>query len=488
MLLISIGLTALATALCSTPAKKAERLAVVLTALGLLPSLAGVLLPANGQAAYGVGFYPHTHFMAFVIGLVSLMVQGYSLRHFDGWRHQRRAFQLLNSLTLCLLVYATADHLLLMGGGLLLSNILLARLMSLNQKWKAAEQSAWMALSYTGAGSALFVLASLLTWQAYGHFSLEALGQSVHFTATSPIIAGLLVAAALAQSAIWPFHRWLIASANAPTPVSAFMHAGLVNGGAIILFKTLPLTAQFSWTAPLLIALGLGTALLGTFWMLVQTDVKRTLTCSTMGQMGFMVLQCGLGLYPAALAHMVWHGFFKASLFLSAGSAIKAAPNAALALKGPKSPLVFLFGLACGTLATGVFITATQTWGMSHTTYALLWLCCGITSAHMAMAIWQTKPSLKRALLALGLTLGGALAYGASVSLAKASFPTIEAPAMSPVYWAIGLALLLGWALSLFREQLPGAPQARHWLYARALIYSQPDAASKTLYRSQYRP
>jgi len=125
----------------------------------------------------------------------------------------------------------------------------------------------------------------------------------------------------MTQSAIWPFHTWLISSLNSPTPVSAIMHAGLINGGGFLLTRFAGLFVQSTGMLQVIFFLGLLTALIGTLWKLMQHDIKRMLACSTMGQMGFMIAQCGLGLFPAAIAHLCWHGLFKAYLFLSSGSA-----------------------------------------------------------------------------------------------------------------------------------------------------------------------
>ena len=101
------------------------------------------------------------------------------------------------------------------------------------------------------------------------------------------------------------------------------MHAGLINGGGFLLARFAPMLAIQPPILNLIFIAGITTALLGTLWKLMQSDVKRMLACSTMGQMGFMIAQCGLGLFPAAVAHLSWHGLFKAYLFLSTGSAAK---------------------------------------------------------------------------------------------------------------------------------------------------------------------
>ena len=136
--------------------------------------------------------------------------------------------------------------------------------------------------------------------------------------------------AALSRSAQIPFHRWLPATLAAPTPVSALLHAGVVNAGGILLVRLAPL-ASSELARGLTILAGVVTWSYGAVIMLVKPDIKGALAHSTMAQMGFMILTCGLGLWAAAVFHLVAHGFYKATLFLSSGSAIARQRRAACA-------------------------------------------------------------------------------------------------------------------------------------------------------------
>ena len=122
-------------------------------------------------------------------------------------------------------------------------------------------------------------------------------------------------------AAQWPFQRWLLDSVVAPTPVSAVMHAGIVNAGGMMLTRFSPLLSGDVAQIVLLVLSSIS-VLIGTGMMLVQVDYKRQLVGSTIAQMGFMLFQCALGAYLAAIIHAVLHGIFKSTLFLQAGSAI----------------------------------------------------------------------------------------------------------------------------------------------------------------------
>lgn len=131
---------------------------------------------------------------------------------------------------------------------------------------------------------------------------------------------------AFSKTAQIPFQRWLPHTLAAPTPVSAIMHAGFVNSGAILLAKISPLVVREPAVMTLLFAGGLLSAVWGSVAMLAQTDVKRYLTFSTIGQMGFMMMECGLGAFHLAILHLMVHGFFKGRMFLSVGRVMEHRP------------------------------------------------------------------------------------------------------------------------------------------------------------------
>jgi NADH:ubiquinone oxidoreductase subunit 2 (subunit N) len=132
-------------------------------------------------------------------------------------------------------------------------------------------------------------------------------------------IAVLVSVAAIARSAQIPFHLWLPASAEAPTPVSALLHAGIINAGGLLLVRTAPLIVRVpeAW-----ILLSVAGSLAIAVAMLVawhQWRVKHALAWSTIAQMGFMIVQCAVAAFPAALLHMLGHGAYKALAFLGSG-------------------------------------------------------------------------------------------------------------------------------------------------------------------------
>ena len=133
----------------------------------------------------------------------------------------------------------------------------------------------------------------------------------------------LIVIAAALKTASFPLHGWLTEVMEAPTPVSALLHAGIINSGGVLLIANANLVQQSPGAMAVLVVIGGLTALFGAAVMLTQSAVKTSLAWSTVSQMGFMILQCGLGLWTLALLHIVAHSLYKAHAFLSSGGAVE---------------------------------------------------------------------------------------------------------------------------------------------------------------------
>jgi NAD(P)H-quinone oxidoreductase subunit 5 len=132
----------------------------------------------------------------------------------------------------------------------------------------------------------------------------------------------LLVGTAMLKSAQFPLHGWLIEVMETPTPVSALLHAGIINAGGFLVLRFAGLISLSLPALDTMAILGGFTALFGSVVMLTQTSIKVSLAYSTIAQMGFMMLECGLGAFPAALLHILAHSLYKAHAFLSSGSVI----------------------------------------------------------------------------------------------------------------------------------------------------------------------
>jgi NAD(P)H-quinone oxidoreductase subunit 5 len=177
-----------------------------------------------------------------------------------------------------------------------------------------------------GAGDAALCVAAFTLWLVYGIADLSALSAAAGERAPigAQIAAGLLVLAAALKTASFPLHGWLTEVMEAPTPVSALLHAGIINSGGFLLISLAGLLQASPVAMAALVMLGGFTALFGAAVMLTQSAVKTALAWSTVAQMGFMLLQCGLGLWALALLHIVAHSLYKAHAFLDSGGAVQA--------------------------------------------------------------------------------------------------------------------------------------------------------------------
>ncbi len=268
--------------------------------------------------------------VAMLVAAISLVVHVYSRRYMIEEPGYVRFFALLDAITAAILWLVVAGDLLSLLAAWFLVGVLLYALLGHDTTRVASGRYAFWTWITFRFGDLPLLGAVLLLWHGYGTLNLAdifnrvAQGPQPQFAGLDvPVLAALLVAvAAFARSAQFPLHIWLPYTMDGPTPVSALMHAGIVNAGGFLFNRFAPLFPHAGMVLHLTMAVGLVTALLGSALMLTQNDIKKSLGYSTMGQMGFMVMECGLGAFSLAVYHLIAHGLFKATLFLGSGSVI----------------------------------------------------------------------------------------------------------------------------------------------------------------------
>lgn len=424
--------------------------------------------------------------MITLVSFIGLIVGLFSVRYLQGDSQYYQFFVSLGLLILSVITMAASDHLFVFLAAWGISNLLLVRLMIHKSIWKASTNSGWLAGKAFIIGFICLASAFTLLYYCTRQISIQAILHSLDVTNPLSIIAMILiVVAAMSQSAIWPFHRWLISSLNSPTPVSAIMHAGLVNGGGFLLVRFASLYLSSPTMLTIIFILGLGTALIGTLWKLMQNDIKRMLACSTMGQMGFMFVECGLGLFPAAVAHLCWHGLFKANLFLSSNSVVQEKRSSSGSCPTTKT---FFLACLCGIVGSYLFSLVSHIpWFKKDTTLILLSVVL-ITAVQFALSLLQSTPWKKLPMTIL-LTGSMCVIYGYSVHIIKLIISPLDLMRPQPlnVFYYIGLMVLIGvWIMMLFKDKL-----LKHrllpMLYVKALNASQPHPSTITSHRNQYR-
>jgi NADH-quinone oxidoreductase subunit L len=260
-------------------------------------------------------------------GLIHVYATGYMADDED----YPRFFTYFNLFILFMLVLVLANNFVLMfigWEGVGLCSYLLIGYFYRNSEWKVNTDSANKAFIVNRIGDFGFVLAMFIVFVVFGTFSFDTVNSeaSTKLVVNSGIataLALLLFLAAAGKSAQLPLYFWLPDAMAGPTPVSALIHAAtMVTAGVYMLTRVHPLFEMAPDAMMWVAGLGAATAIFAATVALAQTDIKRVLAYSTVSQLGFMFLACGVGAFWVGMFHVATHAFFKALLFLGAGSVL----------------------------------------------------------------------------------------------------------------------------------------------------------------------
>ena len=267
--------------------------------------------------------------MFLLVGAVGAAVADYSRRYLDGEARQGRFMKWLSLTLAAVLALVLAGNLVLLALAWIGAGLGLHRLLLFYGDRPAARLAARKARMANLVADGALIVAVAVAAATFGgvglaHIRAEAGamaggGSEGGATGGVHVVALLLAVAAIFKSAQLPAQGWLTEVMETPTPVSALLHAGIVNAGGFLLVRMADTMALSAGALDLLLLVGAATAVTGAAVMLTQTSVKVNLAWSTVAQMGFMVMQVGLGAFAAALLHLVAHGLYKAHAFLSAG-------------------------------------------------------------------------------------------------------------------------------------------------------------------------
>ncbi len=415
-------------------------MATVAAALTLALQLALRLAPANavtGPSGSATELFPSLPFIALSLSgaWVALLVQllgtaigVFSSRYLEGERGQARYAAALCGVLAAVQVLLLADHWLLLIGSWAAAGLALQRLLCFYADRPFAQLAAHKKRVADRLADGLLLIAAALSTWAVGSGSLTALRDHLAAGPASislQIVAVCLVLAVLLRTALLPMHGWLIQVMEAPTPVSALLHAGVVNLGGCVLIRFAPLLDAAPLARWLLVGAGLLTAVLAGLVMLTRISIKVRLAWSTVAQMGFMVMECGLGLYSLALLHLLGHSLYKAHAFLMASSVVDDTRRADMRGTGTATlPSLLLAPAAAAAVVLGLSALASALLGTSgwplwwSTLLALAWapLMWSSRAAGDSTLAAPWRQPLMGTVMVAGLTcaalLGHALPFG----------------------------------------------------------------------------
>jgi NAD(P)H-quinone oxidoreductase subunit 5 len=289
----------------------------------------------SGPGLLALRLDPVSATMGLLVAFVGWIVLRYARRSLDGEAREGRFHALMLATLAAVMVLVQAGSLGVLAAAFVATGLGLRQLLLFYPARAEARRAAAKFTLVWGAGDAAVILAAVLLWSAFGTADLAAIATAAGAglpLAAQGAVAMLVLAAAL-KTAAFPLHGWLTEVMEAPTPVSALLHAGIVNAGGLLLIRLAEVVQASPGAMAALVMIGGFTALFGAVVMLTQSAVKTALAWSTVAQMGFLLLQCGLGLWALALLHIVAHSLYKAHAFLSSGGAVRAV--AAVRRPGP---------------------------------------------------------------------------------------------------------------------------------------------------------
>ncbi len=321
-----------------------------------------------------------------LVALIGVVVTRYSRRYLDGAPGQARYARAMLATLASVVALVLSNSLLFVGLAWVGASLGLHQLLTFFPERPRAMAAAQKKFVFSRVADLCLAVATGIVGVSVHDLELDAIyawsAQAPELDLAMQVATVLFVVGAALKCAQLPFHGWLVQVMEAPTPVSALLHAGVVNIGGFLMIRLAPLMAHADVAQTVLLGIGIATTVSAALVMSAQTSVKVTLAWSTAAQMGFMLVQCALGAYSLALLHLVAHSLYKAHAFLSSGSAVEQRRVASLR----PSPAPARLRDWIGALAVGGLV---------------------VTLVALALGV---EPTEEPALLAFGLVLSMAIA------------------------------------------------------------------------------
>nr|WP_152664681.1 proton-conducting transporter membrane subunit [Devosia geojensis] len=338
--LLAPGLLLMAAAAAFIQTGKRSRFASRFAELSALASFgvaffSAALLVANGPggAMIGIGevsiwvrLDAVSAVMLLLVSFVGWVALRYSTSYMDGEARHGAFTGWLCATLASVLFLVQAGGLVQLVAAWIATSLFLHKLLLFYPERVQARRAARKRFVIARIGDVALIAAAILLAAGFGTTDIVAILDAAR-AGEAPVSAlwatGPIALAALLISAQFPINGWLTEVMETPTPVSALLHAGVINAGGFLLIRFADLMLLVPSVLAVLVMVGGFTALIGGLVMLTQPAVKTSLAWSTVAQMGFMILQCGLALFPLALLHIVAHSLYKAHAFLDSGGAVE---------------------------------------------------------------------------------------------------------------------------------------------------------------------
>lgn len=262
-----------------------------------------------------------------MISIIGLVVSRFSNSYLDGNPKKSYFTATISGIIGSVQFFVLSGNIALLFASWVATSLFLQRLLHFHSGREKARLAARKKFMLARLGDFTLICSLSLLFFTFGTGDLKTifgqLQQTETASGTLTAAAIFLAATAILKSAQMPFHGWLIEVTESPTPVSALLHAGLINSGPYLIIRFASLVQVSESTQLILFTVGIITALFGSFVFVYQSAVKNSLAYSSVAHMGFTILLCGIGAYSAALLHLTAHSFYKAHAFLSSGSEVE---------------------------------------------------------------------------------------------------------------------------------------------------------------------
>ena len=443
------------------------RAANLLAMLALLASTVAALMtlwrPLSSPA--WLAAEPLNLIISLLVSLIGLIVVRYSISYLAGDPVQERYRRLLQLCLASVSLVVISNHLLMLVLVWSAISISLHQLLVSYPNRFRAVLAAHKKFIFARLAESSLLVAALLLWDHHDTFLISEI--LANYRGDEPLVwqqqtaAVLMALAALIKCAQLPVHGWLMQVVEAPTPVSAMLHAGIINLGGYLMILMAPLINASTPARWLLLVVAGLTAVLAALIMTTRISIKVRLAWSTSAQMGLMLVECALGLHELALLHLLAHSCYKAHAFLGSGSAVLSYMDRQLV--GPAPERLSLWArnaLLSGALTLGLL------WLLPTKISPAEWSAWVLVA--MALSLWLPAQTNSRELLRNTVSAAALLlAYLAQKTLFAGMLPATADAGWSAALWTMLLfALLLAGYGLLAMHRTALSYRWRQWLFA----------------------